>query len=82
LKVPEDISVMGWDNLDIGSLIKPSLTTNAPNPMELSRTLITQLDKMVRKKKVRENTLEVGVELIIRESTGVQRGKGVIKNAE
>ncbi len=72
LKVPEDVSVMGWDNLDIGSLIKPSLTTNAPDPLELSRALITQLDRLVHKKNVRENTLEVGVDLIKRESTGVQ----------
>lgn len=69
LKVPEDISVMGWDNLDIGSLIKPSLTTNAPDHLELSRTLITQLDRLVHKEKVRENALEIGVDLIKREST-------------
>lgn len=75
LKVPEDISIMGWDNLDIGSLIKPSLTTNAPDPLELSRALITQLDRLINKKNIRENILEIGVDLIKRESTGAQKGE-------
>ena len=69
LKIPDDISIMGWDNIEMGELVKPTLTTIAPDHLELSRIMVMQLERMVHKQEENNDVWEVGVELIKREST-------------
>ena len=67
LKIPEDISVMGFDNLALSEYTIPALTTVSLDYRELSKRLLTKLLNMIDNKV--EKSEEVKSALIIREST-------------
>lgn len=75
LKVPGDVSVVGFDNADIGSVSSPTITTVDPAPgpsgEAAAEFLLTQLGP---KAKLRSGfTRYVQPEMIIRESSGPVR---------
>lgn len=67
ISVPHDISVMGFDDLDICNLIKPKITTIRQPKRELGIAAFEHLMSMINGKSGSDLTLDV--ELIIREST-------------
>jgi len=72
IKVPEEISVTGFDHLDIGQQLHPTLTTIEQNPKTLmeraGKLLLEQIvSKKARSKPRREN---IPPRLILGESTG------------
>ncbi|WP_439153045.1 LacI family DNA-binding transcriptional regulator [Winogradskyella sp.] len=73
LKVPDDISIVGFSNWFMASVISPSLTTiNQPGYL-MGKTAFKQLYKEIRKLKknneVTPKIIELETELVIREST-------------
>ena len=68
LKVGEDISVVGFDDIELASHTHPSLTTVRQNRKAIGRTLAQILDRRINNKKVEERTL-IPTELIVRSST-------------
>ena len=73
IKVPEDISIVGFSNWFMASVISPSLTTiNQPGYL-MGKTAFKQLYKEMRKlkknKEVVPKIIELETELVIREST-------------
>lgn len=42
-KVPQDVSVMGFDGIELGQYFSPSLTTMALNQMEFGRKIFEML---------------------------------------
>lgn len=68
LKVGEDISVVGFDDIELASHTHPSLTTIRQNRKAIGRTLAQILDRRINNKKVEERTL-IPTELIVRSST-------------
>lgn len=72
LRVPEDISVTGFDHLDLARQLHPTLTTIEQNPLTLmelaGQLLLDQLAAPERKAKSVART--VAPELIVGESTG------------
>ena len=75
VKVPEDVSIVGIDNLPFAFLTRPPLTTVSVPREELGVSAFNALDKMLqlKRRKGAEYTLET--ELVIRESTGPARKK-------
>lgn len=67
IKVPEDIKVMGFDNLPLSQYTIPSLTTVSMNYKELAEKLLTKLLNIMDNKP--EISEEIESKLIIREST-------------
>lgn len=67
LKVPEDISVMGFDNIPISNLLAPSLSTVNFDYDEISKIILEKILNMIDGKE--ENSLFLDGELVIREST-------------
>ena len=66
LKVPEDVSVVGFDGVPDGALCDPPLTTIAQPITEIGRRaarMILDYDGAVRRE-------TMGVELVVRASTG------------
>lgn len=69
IRVPQDVSVIGFDNLDVAALISPSLTTIHTNIESLGTLAIEHLiERVQRPNRLYRHTL-VGVELIRRAST-------------
>ncbi|WP_334074410.1 MULTISPECIES: LacI family DNA-binding transcriptional regulator [Paenibacillus] len=69
LKVPQDISIIGYDDIPFASYSIPELTTVSLRAHDLGVTAAELLHKMITKSKVPKTTL-IKPELVIRESTG------------
>ncbi|MCK9910950.1 substrate-binding domain-containing protein, partial [Microbacteriaceae bacterium K1510] len=67
IRVPEEISVMGFDNLEIASLTRPMLTTVHNDPYMYGRAAGEQLLKQLRNEPV-ERMSTVPHDLVIRQS--------------
>ena len=48
LRVPEDISIIGYDNMEAGAFISPKLTTIDPSPDALMAQTATRLLRLIR----------------------------------
>ncbi len=69
-KVPEDISVIGFDNLEFSSLIDPPLSTVSQPLYNIGMRAVNKLIPLIDNKTVTEPTIEIMLsELIIRKST-------------
>ena len=70
LKVPEDIAIVGFDDLKIASMMEISLTTVAQPKYEMGKIAATKLIKKIEHKNVRGTILKP--KLVIRESSGAR----------
>ena len=68
LSVPEDISVTGFDDLEIARYACPRLTTVRQNMEEIGRTAVERLDLMIREERSEPPAVIIPTELIIRDS--------------
>jgi LacI family transcriptional regulator len=68
LRIPDDISIIGFDNIPQSELVRPALTT-VSQPLEKMGRVATQmlLDLLKNPKKVAER-IELPTELVARES--------------
>ena len=70
LSIPDDISVIGFDNIQFASAVKPSLTTMAQPHNELSNKTVEMLIRRMSGENTGENQREIlSAGLVIREST-------------
>lgn len=67
IRVPEDISVMGFDDTELGKMIRPSLTTIRQDSKERARESLRLLEKLKYGAK-QGDTIRLGVTLVERES--------------
>lgn len=68
-RVPEDISVVGFDDIEIGQYITPKLTTVHVKRHHMGKAAVAELVKMTRKQNYSQKTC-LYPELIMRESLG------------
>ena len=68
LRVPEDISVIGFDNIEIAKYVTPKLTTIRQNCQELGKAAVDILIEQINKKEKLKIHKVIPVELIERES--------------
>lgn len=66
--VPEDIAVIGFDNIEISKFTKPSLTTVAQPMYEIGKSSVEVLLKLISKRYKPPMRKMLSTELIIRES--------------
>ncbi len=69
LRVPEDLAVVGFDNIPQAALTCPALTTVSQAKTELGRQAARLLLDMIDGRTPETNQIVLGVELVIREST-------------
>jgi DNA-binding LacI/PurR family transcriptional regulator len=67
-RVPDDVSVVGFDDQPIASLVTPALTTVAQDFAELGRQSFTLLDRAINRSGG-ARTVSVPARLVIRDST-------------
>jgi DNA-binding LacI/PurR family transcriptional regulator len=69
LKVPEDIAVVGFDDLEAGRYFSPALTTIRPPHQDLGGKAIDLLLKIIENPKRQVEEISLDSKLIVREST-------------
>jgi LacI family transcriptional regulator len=69
LRVPQDISVIGFDDIELSRFTQPPLTTIRLSRDELGRKAFTALYEMVSGKHQSGQEIKVSTELVDREST-------------
>lgn len=57
MKIPEDISVVGFDNIGFGYYSNPSLTTVDQNPLEIGQMAVKYIMDIIEKKDVNKEIL-------------------------
>ncbi|KKL64205.1 hypothetical protein LCGC14_2167360, partial [marine sediment metagenome] len=78
LKVPEDISVIGFDDIPLASLVNPALTTIAQPIYEIGREAMSLLIKNIEKKHLTKSKIILDTRLIVRESTAPSVKKTIL----
>lgn len=74
LKVPDDVSVIGMDNIHIGEYTETALTTIDTNPREVCMVAWNLLQtKLKNPYYLSRQNIEIGAGLVIRESTGIAK---------
>lgn len=68
-RVPQDCAVIGFDDIQLASMVTPALTTVHYDKYALGQTAINRLFEMIETPQAPFLPIEVGVKLIIREST-------------
>lgn len=68
LKVPDDIAIVGFDDIEMASFCEPSLTTMAQPKYEMGVKGMELLVKAMSGVKLRKKEIKLEVELIVRES--------------
>lgn len=66
-KVPEEISIAGFDDVEISRMVRPALTTVRQNIQEKGIAAVEELLKLVEGE-TGENIIQLGTELVIRDS--------------
>lgn len=75
IRIPEDLSVVGFDDATISRITVPAITTMRQPLEEIGRMAVALLTRMIDGQTVDPVRLEMGTRLIVRESTApVPRG--------
>lgn len=69
LRVPEDIMVIGFDNISISQMVRPSITTVNQPKFQLGYTACEILVELINNPSTQPKSTLLATELIIREST-------------
>lgn len=76
LRVPGDLSVAGFDDIDISRATTPRLTTVRQPLQEMGRTAVTMLMRQLDGHAHEALSMELETRLVVRESTGPAPGPG------
>jgi LacI family transcriptional regulator len=74
LRVPEDLSVAGFDDIDVSRASTPRLTTVRQPLQEMGRTAVTMLMRQLDGHAHEALSMELETRLVVRESTGPASG--------
>lgn len=69
ISVPKGLAIAGFGDFEIAANVVPSLTTISVHPQTIGRRAAELLLARMRKEPVEERAIDVGFELIVREST-------------
>lgn len=75
-RIPEDVSIIGFDGIDLGQHVTPSLTTINSNSAALGAVALKTLIARAANFHAPTVTVTLGVELVKRDSVGVPGTKG------
>jgi LacI family transcriptional regulator len=70
LRVPEDLSVTGFDDIDMAQATRPMLTTVRQPLQEMGRIAVSLLIRLLERHRLDALHIELATELIVRGSTG------------
>ena len=70
LRVPQDVAIVGFDDIDIAQLLNPALTTIRQDKLGLGLTAARAIVEQIENREVTPPVLTLPVELIVRASCG------------
>jgi LacI family transcriptional regulator len=70
LRVPVDLSVVGFDDIDLAQATSPTLTTVRQPLQEMGRMAVGLLIRLLERQRLEALHVELATELVVRESTG------------
>jgi LacI family transcriptional regulator len=73
LRLPEDLSVVGFDDFEMARVVTPKLTTVRQPLEELGRTAVSLLMRLIDGQRVEALRVELSTKLVVRESTAPPR---------
>lgn len=75
LRVPDDVAVVGFDDIQIAALLQPSLTTIRQDMQGLGTAAAEALVRLIADPELEGPVIKLPVELVVRESSGHQDGR-------
>ena len=76
LRIPEDLSVVGFDDLPVARWASPPLTSVRQPLAQMGSAAAQTLGELIEGLPLRTNRVELSTELIVRESTAAPRERG------
>jgi LacI family transcriptional regulator len=73
LRVPEDLSIVGFDDVEPATIVTPTLTTVRQPLAEMGRTAVSLLMRLFERQRFETLRVELATRLVIRESTAPPR---------
>jgi LacI family transcriptional regulator len=73
LRVPEDVSIVGFDDVEHATIVTPALTTVRQPLAEMGRTAVSLLNRLLAEQHFETLHLELATRLVVRESTAHPR---------
>ena len=73
LRVPDEISIVGFDDTELARNVFPRLTTVRQPLAELGRTAVSLLNRLIEGRRTEALRIELATRLVVRESTGPAR---------
>jgi LacI family transcriptional regulator len=70
LRVPEDLSIAGFDDIDLAQATRPMLTTVRQPLQEMGRIAVSLLIRLLERQRLDALHVELATELVVRGSTG------------
>ncbi len=74
IKVPDDLSIIGFNDSHLAQILIPPLTTIELSSMELSQAAVTALRAYLEEEMLPERNYSIGSNLVVRASTDYPRG--------
>ena len=68
-RVPADCAIIGFDDIQLAAMVTPALTSIYYDKYNLGRQAMTRLLEMIDNPKQEFSTINIDVELVVREST-------------
>jgi DNA-binding LacI/PurR family transcriptional regulator len=81
-RIPEDLSVVGFDDLPISRWFSPPLTTVRQPLVEMGRTAAEMLSAMIDGREPHGRQVELATELVVRSSTAPPRERAAARSTE
>jgi LacI family transcriptional regulator len=69
VRVPDDLSVVGFDDVEHATIVTPALTTVRQPLAEMGRTAVSLLMRLLERQRFETLHVELGTRLVVREST-------------
>ena len=76
LRIPEDISIMGFDDIPQAELVRPALSTVRQPLEQMGRVATQMLLDMLKNPERKIDRIELPTELVVRNSTRPLKGRG------
>jgi LacI family transcriptional regulator len=69
VRVPEDLSIVGFDDLEAAELVSPALTTVRQPLAEMGRMAVSLLERLIEGQRIEALHVELRTQLVVRAST-------------
>lgn len=71
--VPTDLSVVGFDDVELATIVTPNLTTIRQPLAEMGRMAVSMLVRLLERQRFETLHVELGTSIVVRDSTGPVR---------